>query len=82
MDVPTILLGEVHVIMDHKPLVAIFKKKIATLLKRLQCRLISLHQYIIKTLYKARLDLSIGDWLSGQNYEEKKDEEIPRLKIM
>ena len=50
--------------MDHKPLVVIFKKDVATLSQRLQCILLRIYQYRIKILFKPRPDLLTADWLS------------------
>ena len=39
------LAREVHIITDHKPLLAIFKKDVATLLQQIQHILLKIHQY-------------------------------------
>ena len=70
---------EVSIITDHKPLVAIFNKDIATLSQRLQRILLRIHQYRMRILYKPEPDLCIADWLSRQNHSENKDEEIPSM---
>ena len=49
---------DVSVITDHKPLVAIFKKDVATLSQR------RIHQYWVKILYKPGPKIFIADWLS------------------
>ena len=67
--------------MDHKQLVAIFKKDVAMLYQRLQYILLRIHQYRIKILYKPRPVLFIADWFSQQNQDEDKDSEIPEIKI-
>ena len=66
---------------DHKPLVEIFMKDIATLLKRTQLILLRIHQYRVKITYKPDLDLFVADWLSGQNHKEDKDEEIEGMQV-
>ena len=55
---------EVSIITDHRPLVAIFKKDIATLPQGLQQILLRIHQYRVKIIYKPGPDLFIMDWLS------------------
>ena len=64
-------------ITDHKLLVPIFKKDVATLLKRLQR--ILLHN--IGRLYKLGPPLFIADWLSQTQPWENRDEEIPGICI-
>ena len=72
---------EVSIITDHKPLVAIFKKDIATLSQKLQWILLRIHQYRVKIIYKPGPDLFIADWLSRQNYKEDKNEEIAGMQV-
>ena len=62
--------------MDHKPLVAIFKKDIATLPQRFQQMLLRIHQYRVRIIYKPGRDLFILDWLSRQNHSKNKGKEI------
>ena len=57
------LARKVSVITDHKPLVANLKKDVLTLLQRLQCILLRIHQCRIKILCKPVPDLFIADWL-------------------
>ena len=42
---------EVLIITDHKPLVAIFKKDVGTLLQCIQCILLKIHQYRVQIIY-------------------------------
>ena len=67
---------EVSVITDHKPLITIFKKDVATLSQRLQSMLLRIHQYRVRIIYKPVLDLFMADWLSRHKHSENKDEEI------
>ena len=71
---------EVSNITKHKPLVAIFKKDVATLVWRLQNILLRIHQYRARIIYKPGPDLFRADWLSRQNHMENKDDKIPRWK--
>ena len=43
---------EVLIITDHKLLVSIFKKDVATLLQCIQCILLKIHQYRVQIIYK------------------------------
>ena len=43
---------EVLVITDHKPLVSMFKKGVATLSQCIQCILLKIHQYRVQIIYK------------------------------
>ena len=70
---------EVSIITDHKPLVAIFKKDVATLSQQIQCILLRIHQYQVRIIYKP--GLFIADWLSQHNHMENKDEEIHGMGI-
>ena len=49
---------------NHKPLVTIFKKDVATLLQRLQQILLRIHQYRVRIIYKPGPDLFIVDSLA------------------
>ena len=72
---------EVSRITDHKPLVAIFKKHVATLSQRIQCILLRLHQYCVRMIYKPGPGLFTADWLSRHKHTENKDEEIHSMDI-
>ena len=69
------------IITDHKPLVTIFKKVVATLSKGLQEILLRIHQYRVRIIYKPGSDLLMADWLSRQNHKENKHEEIKGMQI-
>ena len=68
-------------IADHKSLVAIFKKDIASLSQRLQRIFLCIHQDSIGVLYKPGLHLFILDWLSGHNHKTKRDKEMLAMNI-
>ena len=55
---------EVLIITDHKPLISMFKKDIATLSQHIQCILLKIHQYRVKIIYKPSPKIFIADWLS------------------
>ena len=55
---------EVSIITDHKPLVAIFRKVIGTLLQKLQYILLGTKQYRSRIIYKTGPDLFIAEWLT------------------
>ena len=74
-------MREVSIITDHKQLVSISKKDVATLLQRLQLILLRIHQYGINIIYKPGLDLFMADLLSRQNHKEDKDEEIEGIQV-
>ena len=67
---------EVHVITNHKPLVAILKKDMAMLSQCIQHILLKIHQYRVQILYKLRPEIFIADWLLQHNHQEGKDEPI------
>ena len=69
-------IREVSIITDHTPLVAIFKKDVATLSQWNQCILLQIHLYQVRIIYKPGSQLFIMDWLSRHNHIENKDEEI------
>ena len=48
---------EVLVITDHKPLVSLFKKDVATLSQRIQHILLKIHQYRVQVIYKPGPDI-------------------------
>ena len=63
---------EVLIITDHKLLVAIFKKDVATLSQCIQCILLKINQYRVHIIYKPGPEIFIADWLSQHNHEEGK----------
>ena len=67
---------EVHIITNHKPLVAILKKDGTTLSQCMQHILLKTHQYRVQILYKPGPVIFIADWLSQHNHQEGKDEPI------
>ena len=72
---------DIHVITDHKPLVAIFKKDVAMLSQHIQCILLKIHQHRVHILYKPGPDIFITDWLSQCNHKEGKDELLQDMDI-
>ena len=72
---------EVLIITDHKSLVAIFKKDVATLSQHIQCILLKIRQYRVKIIYKPGLKIFILDLLSQHNHEKGKDEPIKDMDI-
>ena len=55
---------EIYTVTDHKPLLTIVSKDVATLSQQLQCIMLHIHQYIVYILYKPDPDLYIVDCLS------------------
>ena len=72
---------EVLVITDHKPLVAMFKRDVATLLQHIQHILLKIHQYRVQIIYKPGPEIFIADWLSRNNHVEGKDKPIKDMDI-
>ena len=72
---------EVLVITDHKPLVSIFKKDVATLSQRIQHILLKIHQYRVQVIYKPDLDIFTADWLPRHNHAEGKDQLIEGMEL-
>ena len=72
---------KVSIIKDHKPLVAVFKKAVATLLQRLQWFLLCINQWRIRILYKPGLWLHTTYWLCSYTHSEGKDEEIAGMSL-
>ena len=72
---------EVLVITGHKPLVAMFKKDVATLSQHIQCILLKIHQYRVQIVYKPSPEIFIADWLSRNNNVEGKDKPIKDMDI-
>ena len=72
---------ELLIITDHKPLVAIFKKDVETLLQHIQCILLKTHQYRVRIIHKPGSEIFIEDWLSQHNHEEGKDKPIKDMDI-
>ena len=72
---------EVLVITDHKPLAAMFKKDVATLLQHIQHILLKIDQYRVQIIYKPGPEIFIADWLSRNNHVEGKDKPIKDMDI-
>ena len=72
---------EVLIITDHKPLISMFKKDIATLSQHIQCILLKFHQYRVQIIYKTGPEIFIADWLSRHNHAEGKDKAIKYMDV-
>ena len=72
---------EVLVITDHKPLVSMFKKDVATLSQCMQHILLKIQQYRVQIIYKPGPKIFIEDWLSRYNHTEGKDKPIKGIDI-
>ena len=72
---------EVHVITNHKPLVAILKKRHGNAITMHTVYPIKIHQYRVQILYKPRPEIFIADWLSQHNHHKGKDELIQDMEI-
>ena len=72
---------EVLIITDHKPLVAMFKKDLATLLQHIEHILLKFHQYRVQIIYKPGPEIFIADCLSRNNCVEGKDKPIKDMDI-
>ena len=72
---------EVLIITDHKPLVSMLKKDVATLSQCIQCILLKIHQYRVQIIYKPGPKIFIADWLSRHNHIEGKDKPIKDMDV-
>ena len=72
---------EVLIITDHKPLISMFKKDVATLSQHIQCILLKIHQYRVQIIYKPGPEIFIADWLLRHNHAEGKDKAIKGMDI-
>ena len=72
---------QVIVITNHKPLVSIFKKDVATLSQHTQCIFLKIHQYMVKIIYKPEPKIFIADWLSQHNHVKGKDRPFKDMDI-
>ena len=68
-------------ITDHKLLVSMFKKDVATLSQCIQHILLKIHQYRVQIIYKHGPEIFIADWLSRHNHTEGKDKPIKGMDI-
>ena len=66
---------------DHKPLIYMFKKDVATLLQCIQHILLKIHQYRVQIIYKPGPEIFIADWLSRHNHVEGKDKPIKDMDV-
>jgi len=70
-----------HIITDHRPLLAIFKKDVATASPRLQRILMKMHQYNISLSYRPGPEMHLADCLSRVGHIADTEKEIPDMKI-
>ena len=78
---PLLLCWNVWVITDHKPIVTIISKSVATFSQWLQGIMIHIHQYRVCIIYTFDPDLYIVDHLSCNNHTENRDQEIICMNI-
>ena len=64
----------VTVLIDHKSLETIFKKKLLTAIKGLECILLKLQKHNLQVQYKRGVEMYIADFLS-RTFTDKKVEE-------
>ena len=72
---------DVTITTDYKPLMAIFKKDVATLSQSIQHIIPGTHLYRIHIVYKPGPEIFIADWPSQHNHKENKDKVINGLDI-
>ena len=72
---------EVLFITDHKLLVAMFKKDVATMSQYIQCILLKIHQYRVQIIYHPGPEIFIAGWLSRNNPMEGKDKPIKDMDV-
>ena len=72
---------EVLIITDHKPLVSMFKRDVATMSQCIEHILLKIHQYRVQIIYKPGPEIFIADWLSRHNHTEGKDKPIKGMDI-
>ena len=63
---------EVYVITDHKPLVAMVSKDVATLSQWLQCIILHIYQYSMHILYKPGPELYVALVVPPQPFREQR----------
>ena len=68
-------------ITDHKPVVSMFKKDVATLSQCIQHILLKIHQYRVQIIYKPGPEIFTVDWLLRHNHTEGKDKPIKGMDI-
>ena len=73
---------EVLIITDHKPLISMFKKDVATLSQCIQCILLKIHQYGVQIIYKPGPEIFIADWLLRHNHAERNNKAIKGMDIL
>ena len=72
---------EVIIITDHKLLISMFKKDVATLSRCIQHILQNIHQYSVQITYKPGPEIFIADWLLRHNHIECKEKPIKDMDV-
>ena len=72
---------KILIITDHKLLVSMFKKNVATLSQCMQCILLKIHQYRVQIICKPGPEISTADCLSRHNHVEGKDKPIEDMDV-
>ena len=72
---------EVLMITDHKLLISVFKKDVATLSQSIQHILLKIHQYRVQMVYKPGPEIFIADWLLRHNHTVGKDKPTKGMDI-
>ena len=72
---------EVLIITDHKLILSMFKKDVATLSQCIQHILLKIHQYRVQIIYKPGPEIFTAYWLSIHNHTEGKDKPIKGMEI-
>ena len=68
-------------ITDHKLLVSMFKKGVATLSQCIQHMLLKIHQHRVQIIYKPGPEIFYEEWLLRHNHMEGKDKPIKGMDI-
>ena len=71
----------VCIITDHRPLVAILCKDVATLFQQLQHIVPHIHLYRVHIIFKPGPELYISEWLSRNNHTEGKHQKLMGISI-
>ena len=72
---------DICLITNHKSLVAVIRKYVATLSQHLQHSMLHINQYSVHILYKPGEDLYIVDLLSWNNHTESRHQEITSMNL-
>ena len=72
---------EMLIITDHKPLVEMFIKDVATLPHYIPCIMLKIHQYRVQILYKLGPEIFTADWLLRNNHVEGKGKPVKDMDV-